>query len=146
MLNEKDVAADKPDDKWDFREDDDTAGNSLVTSFAKFVDVTLGVGIVALFVMLLNVMAGMIPVTALPRGVIKSRLTAVAVNEYGSERSRFSKVPSTTSFLSTTDIVLLTDWPLACLVSDTIHPPTSLLHDAESVQWNVMLLLLLNSQ
>lgn len=126
LLDETDIAVD---------EDDTTVGNLLVAVFSNFVDVTLGVGIVALVrEMLLNVIAGTIPLTALPRGVIKSRLTAVAVNEYGSERSIFSKDPSTVSLLSTTGIVLLIDWPLGCLVSDTIQPPTILLHDVESVQ------------
>ena len=107
VLDKNDVV-DKLDVKLDCREDDITVGNSLlVAGFSALVDVTLGIGIVALREMLLKVTAGIIPVTALPRGVIRSRLTAVAVNKYGSERSRLSKDPSTVSSLPTTCIVLL---------------------------------------
>ena len=92
-------------------EDDTTVVDVLVTRFSDFVDETLGVGTIELGElltfreMLLNVRAGIIPLTALPRGVIKSRLTAVAVNKYGSERSRSSKDPSTESCLPFTGIV-----------------------------------------
>ena len=106
VLDKNDVV-DKLDVKLDCREDDITVGNSLVAGFSALVDVTLGIGIVTLCEMLLKVTAGIIPVTALPRGVIRSRLTAVAVNKYGSERSRLSKDPSTVSSLPTTCIVLL---------------------------------------
>ena len=99
-------------DKLDVKlEDNTTVGNRLVAGFVEFVDVTLGVGIavlremLALSDMLLNVTAGIIPLTALPRGVIKSRLTAVAVKEYGSERFILLKDPSTVSFLPTTGTV-----------------------------------------
>ena len=105
VIDENDDVVDKVDTKL---EDNVTEGNRVVTGF---VDVTLGVGIAVLREMLvlleilLNVTAGIIPLTALPRGVIKSLLTAVAVNEYGSERFRLSKDPSTVSFLPTTGIV-----------------------------------------
>ena len=84
-------------------EDDNTVGGRLMNGS---VDVTLGIGIVALCEMSgLNVTSGITPLTALPRGVTKSRLTAVAVNKYGLERFRLLKDPSTISFLPTTGIV-----------------------------------------
>ena len=110
VIDENDDVVDKVDTKL---EDNVTEGNRVVTGFVDVTlgDVTLGVGIailremLVLLEILLNVTAGIIPLTALPRGVIKSRLTAVAVNEYGSERFRLSKDPSTVSFLPTTGIV-----------------------------------------
>ena len=111
-VSDDDLVLDEDDDvvdKLDVRlEDNVTEVDRLVTGL---VDVTLGVGRAVLREMLvsleilLNVTAGIIPLTALPRGVIKSRLTAVAVNEYGSERFRLLKDPSTVSFLPTTGIV-----------------------------------------
>ena len=105
VIDEDDDVVDKLDAKL---EESITEVDKLVTGFA---DVTLGVGRAVLLEMLasleilLNVTAGIIPLTALPRGVVKSRLTAVAVNEYGSERFRLLKDPSTVSFLPTTGIV-----------------------------------------
>lgn len=95
----------------DSKEDDVTVVSLLVMGFSFFVEVILGIGTSALSEVLrsreilLNVTAGMIPLTALPRGVIKSRLTAVAVKEYGSERSRSSNDPSTESILPITGMV-----------------------------------------
>jgi len=95
--------------KLDFIElkDGTTEVNSLVlaTEFSDFVDVMFGIGVVVLREMSLNVTAGIIPLTTLPRGVIKSRLTALAVNEYGAERFKLMKDPSTTFFRPTTGIV-----------------------------------------
>lgn len=111
-VNDNDLVIDEDDDvvdKLDAKLEDNIIDvDRLVTGF---VDATLGVGITVLREMLvsleilLNVTAGIIPLTNLPRGVIKSRLTAVAVNEYGSERFRLLKDPSTVSFLPTTGIV-----------------------------------------
>lgn len=91
-------------DKCDVKLEDNVAVvNSLVTDCAGLV--TLGVGVVVLRETSLNVIAGIIPLTTLPNGVIKSRLTAVAVNEYDTERLRLSKDPSTFPILPTTGIV-----------------------------------------
>lgn len=91
-------------DKCDVKlEDNITVVNLLVTDCAGVV--TLGVGVVVLRETSLNVIAGIIPLTTLPNGVIKSRLTAVAVNEYDTERLRLSKDPSTFPILPTTGIV-----------------------------------------
>lgn len=47
VLDKNDVV-DKLDVKVDSREDDTAVGNSLVAGFSGFVDVTLGIGVVAL--------------------------------------------------------------------------------------------------
>ena len=91
-------------DKCDVKLEDNIAVvNLLVTDCAGVV--TLGVGVVVLREISLNVIAGIIPLTTLPNGVIKSRLTAVAVNENDSERLRLSKDPSTFPIPPTTGIV-----------------------------------------
>lgn len=107
LVLDKNNVVGKPDVKTDSKEDDTTVGNSLVAGFSGFV--TLGISVVALREMSLNVTAGIVPATALPRGVIRSRLTAVAVNKYGSDRFRLSNDPSTVPCLPVTGIVLLTE-------------------------------------
>lgn len=117
----------------DFREDNTEVVILMVNGCSDVASVvTVGTGVVALRE-ILNLMEGIIPLTALPRGVIKSRLTAVAVYVYDSERFRLLNDPSTISFLPTTGTVRLTDLPSPCLISDTLHPPINLLHELESV-------------
>ena len=105
LVIDADDVADKLDD---FREDDTMVGKKLVIGTFEVAVATFGIVLcemLALSEISLNVNAGIIPLTALPKGVIKSRLTAVAVNKYGSEKFRLLKDPSTVSFLPTTGIV-----------------------------------------
>jgi len=57
-------------------DDNDLVGVILVDDV---LDAVVNTVDVVLSVIVSNMMAGMVPVTALPRGVIKSRLTALAV-------------------------------------------------------------------
>ena len=71
------------------------------------LDAVLNTVDVVVRVVVPNMMAGMTPLIALPRGVVKSRLTALAVYEYSILRSKSSKVPSTMLFLPTVGTVML---------------------------------------